>query len=90
MLQARLAKVDLGIDHAGQHVQATAVEHLLGLADFDTADLGNTAAADPNVAHSDTVVIDDSAAAQREVVAIGRRPRPGCVTSCPRIRKLPF
>ena len=58
---ARLAKMDLGVDHAGQDVQALAVDHLGGRSLAERADRGDAAVADGNIAHALAVLIDHGA-----------------------------
>ena len=58
---AGLAKMNLGIDHAGQDVQAFAVDHLGGRGLCQRADFGDTAAPEADVAHALAVLIDHGA-----------------------------
>ena len=69
--EARLAEMHLGVDHARQHVQAAAVDHLAGRGAGEVADRRDAAARDAEVAHALAVVIDDGAALEDQVVALG-------------------
>src|SRR3546814_7555574 len=40
---ARLAEVDLGVDHAGQHDEPLGIERLVGRSRIERADVGNAA-----------------------------------------------
>ena len=66
--QARLAQMHMAVDHARQHVQAPAVDHLGG-GRSDIADRGDPAAGDGQIAHALAVLVDDRAALQDQVVA---------------------
>ncbi len=59
--QARLAKMHLRIHHAGQDVQAPAVDHLGGRRLSQAADPGDAAVSDADIAHALTVLIDHGA-----------------------------
>ena len=58
---ARLAEMYLGIDHAGQDVQALAVDHLTGRILVQPADRGDAAVCDADIAHALAVLIDHGA-----------------------------
>ena len=51
----------LGVHHPGQDVQALAVDHLVGGIAIQTADLGDAAAPDADVANAFAVLIDHGA-----------------------------
>jgi hypothetical protein len=59
--EARLAKVHLGVDHAGQDVQAGAVDDFGRRGLSKSADCCNAATRDGNVAHALAVLIDHGA-----------------------------
>ena len=59
--EARLAKMHLGVHHAGQDVQALAVDHLGGRGLAERADFGDAAADEADVAHALAVLIDHGA-----------------------------
>ena len=59
--QARLAKMHLRVHHAGQDVQALAVDHLGGRGLSEPADRGDAAVRDADVAHALAVLIDHGA-----------------------------
>ena len=69
--QAGLAEMHLGVDHARQHMQAPAVDHLTGRSRRQVADRGNAPAGDGEIAHAFAVVVDDGAALEDEVEALG-------------------
>ena len=75
MGEAGLAEMHLGIDHAGQHVQAAAVDHLRGRGLRQVADGGDAAAGDGEIAHALPVVVDDGAAPEQEIAAYGHSSR---------------
>ena len=58
---ARLAEMHLGVHHAGQDVQALAVDHLAGGGLPETADRGDPAIGDADVADALAVLIDHGA-----------------------------
>ena len=68
---ARLAEMHLAVDHAGQDVQAAAVDRLAGRRLAEIADRGDASVRDADVAQAVAVMVDDGAACQDEVV--GRR-----------------
>jgi len=51
----------LGVDHAGQDVQALAVDHLSGRGLRQRADRGDTAVGNADIAHALAVLIDHGA-----------------------------
>ena len=53
VLQARLAEVHLGVDHARQHVQPGRIDHLAGGSLRQLPDRGNSPVADADVADAD-------------------------------------
>ena len=61
MRQARLAKMHLGVDHAGQDMQSLAVDDLAGAGLAQFADRGDAAAGNGDVADPLAVLIDDGA-----------------------------
>ena len=61
MGQARLAEMHLGIHHAGQDVQALAVDHLAGRRLRQRTDRGDAAIDDADIAHALAVLIDHGA-----------------------------
>jgi len=56
---ARLAEMHLGVDHAGQDVQALAVDHLGRWGRAERTDLGDSPIGDADVADALAVLIDD-------------------------------
>ena len=56
-----LAEMHLGVDHAGQDVQALAVDHLAGGGLRQRADRGDPAVGDADIAHALAVLIDHGA-----------------------------
>ena len=70
--QAGLAHVHVAVDHARQHMQAAAVDHLGG-GRADIADRGDPAAGNGQIAHALAVLVDDRAALQDQVVAARHR-----------------
>ena len=58
---ARLAEMHLGVHHAGQDVQALAVDHLGGGGLSQSADRGDAAIGDADIAHALAVLIDHGA-----------------------------
>ncbi|MGY2921516.1 hypothetical protein ACVWYP_007146 [Bradyrhizobium sp. USDA 3262] len=59
--QPGLAEMHLGVHHAGQDVQALAVDHLAGRSLTERADRGDAAARDTDIAHALAVLIDHGA-----------------------------
>ena len=59
--QPRLAKMHLGVHHAGQDVQALAVDHLGSRGLSERADFGDAATDEADVAHALAVLIDHGA-----------------------------
>ena len=76
--EARLAKMDLGIDHAGKNVKAAAIEAFAGRGSAQGADRGDPAVANADVANADPVVVDHDPIDEH---AIETR-RHGLVLSC--------
>jgi len=66
-----LAKMDLGVDHPGQQVQPAAINHLAGGSLRQIADGGETAGTHAEVTQAFAVMVDDRAAFEDQVVAIG-------------------
>jgi hypothetical protein len=58
---ARLAEMHLGVDHAGQDVQALAVDHLAAVACPEAADRRDPATTDADIANTLAVLIDHGA-----------------------------
>ena len=79
-VSAGLAEMHLGVDHARQHMQPAAVDHLAGRSRRQVADRGDAAAGDGEVAHAFAVVIDDGGALEDQVVALGHSNRAALVT----------
>jgi hypothetical protein len=73
--QARLAKMDLGVDHARQEMQPPAIDHLACRCTRQIANRLETAATNTEVAHTLTVMIDDSAAFEDQIVGISHARR---------------
>ncbi len=71
LLQPGLAEMHLRIHHAGQDVQALAVDHLGGGSLRQRADLGNAAVDDADIAGPLAVLVDDSAALEDHVETLG-------------------
>ena len=71
LLQPGLAEMHLRVHHAGQDVQALAVDHLRGGSLGQRADLGNAAVDDADIAGSLAVLVDDSAALEDHVETLG-------------------
>ena len=65
------AKMDLGVDHARQQVQPPAIDHLAGRSPRQIADGRETAAANAEVAQAFAVMVDDRAAFEDQIVAVG-------------------
>jgi hypothetical protein len=74
--QPRIAEVHLGVDHAGQQVQAAAIDHLPGGGLREVAEGGDAAIGDAEIAHAFAVLIDDGAALENEVEASGHSNMP--------------
>ena len=55
VLEARLAEMHLTVDHAGQNVQAGAVDDIAGCGGIDRADGRDAAVGDADIAHADAV-----------------------------------
>ncbi len=70
-VEAGLAEMDLGVDHARQHVQAVAVDGFTGRSAGKPADRRDLAVADADVAHPRAVLVDDGAAGENQVEAVG-------------------
>ena len=71
--QARLAKMHLRVDHAGQDVQALAVDHLGGRGLSERADRSDAAIGDGDVAHALAVLIDHGAGFQNGIKSLTHR-----------------
>ena len=71
MGEAGLAEMHLGVDHAGQDVQAAAIDGPAGRRLRQVAERGDPAAGDADVARALAVVIDDGAALEDEVEGLG-------------------
>jgi hypothetical protein len=69
--QARLAKMHLGIDHARQQMQSLAINDLAGGSLSQVADRRETAGADADIAQAIAVLVDDGAALENQIVAVG-------------------
>ena len=68
MGQARLAEMDLAVDHAGQDVQAAAIDSLAALAaQLEIADFGDFAVGDADVALALAVLVDDGRAGENAI-----------------------
>ena len=65
---AGLAKMNLGIDHPRQHMQALQGKGLSGFAGRDLSDLHNSAIADGNIGLSHAIMVDHPAPLQDKVV----------------------
>ena len=84
MGQPGLAEMHLGVDHAGQDMQPPAVDHLAGRRWRKVADRRDTAGGTPMSRDALAVLIDDDAALEDHVEALGhvqrlpRRPRGPC------------
>ena len=75
MGQAGLAEMHMAVDHARQHMQAAAIDHLGGRR-ANVADRGDPAARDGDIADALAVVVDDGAALEDQVVAAAIAPPP--------------
>ena len=73
VLQPRLAEMHLAVDHAGEDVQPTAIDHLPGLRRAQGANRGDAPGGDADVALPLPVVIDDDAALQNEIERLCHR-----------------
>ena len=62
----------MAVDHAWQHVQAAAIDHLRSRC-TDVADAGDPVFGNRHVTHALAVLIDDRAALQDQVVSGGHR-----------------
>ncbi len=69
--QARLAEMHMAVDHARQHVQAEAIDHLAGRCARKIADGREAAVPDADIADALAVLVDDGAALEDEVVGFG-------------------
>ena len=69
--EAGLAKMHLGVHHAGQDVQALAVDHLGGRGLAERADFGDAAVPEADIAHALAVLIDHGAGFQNHVKVLG-------------------
>src|SRR4051794_40744711 len=63
----------LGVDHAGQDVQALAVDNLRGAGRTQRAQRGNAPAGNADIAHALAVLVDDRAGFQNRVKALVHR-----------------
>jgi hypothetical protein len=59
--------MDLAVDHAGEDVEAGAVDDLAGARWIDAADFGDAAGRDRDVALAYAVVVDEGAAAEKKI-----------------------
>ncbi len=80
---ARLAKMHLAVDHAGQHVQTGAIDPLAGRSCAQIADRSDAAFADADVTLGDSILIDDRAPRKNEIECLRHWPHP-CVASLAR------
>ena len=71
MGEAGLAEMHLGIHHAGQQVQAAAVDHLAGGGTCEIADRRKTVGANADIAQGHAVMVDHGAALEDQVVGFG-------------------
>src|SRR5690606_35633076 len=71
VLQPRLAEMDLGVDEAGQKMQARAVYALAGIAARQIAERGEAAAANADIGAMGAVVVDEGAACIDRVECLG-------------------
>ena len=71
LLQARLAEMHLGVDDAGQHVQARWRRRPRPPGRAQAADGGDAAIADADIALGRAVVIDDGAALDQDIEGLG-------------------
>ena len=78
--RAGLAKMHLGVDHAGQDMQSDAIDHGSGAGLRQVADGGDGLADDADVARTRAVVIDQHAAPQDEIEICARHGVPQCLT----------
>ncbi len=80
--QARLAEMHLRVHHAGQDVQALAVDHLGRRGLPERTDRGDPPVGDGDVAHALAVLIDHGAGLQNQIVGLAHRSscsaRPAC------------
>ena len=60
----------VGIDHARQHMQPAALDHLAGRGARQVANRGNTPGMDADIATTLAIVIDDGAALENQIVAV--------------------
>ena len=65
--QAGLAEMDLAVDHAGQDVQAAAIDALARARRAKIADLGDFAVDDADVALAHAVLVDDGRVGENAV-----------------------
>ena len=74
MLETGFAKMHLGIDDTGQDMQTGDVDDLLGLRRLKITNRGYPTMANPDIKHTDTVLIDDGTALKKqfEIVAHAR------------------
>ncbi len=70
--RAGLAEMDLAVDHARQDVQARAIDDLPGAGLRQIADGGDGLADQSDVARRDSVLVDQHAAAQDQIVGVLR------------------
>ena len=75
VLEPGLTEVHLGVDDAGQDMQAGRVDHLAGAGRVELADGDDLAARDPYIAKTDAVVIDERSAFDKNIVGL-RHVRP--------------
>ena len=68
--QAGLAEMHLGVDDAGQEVEAAGVDLFARARAGEVADRADSPAGDADVAHPDAVVVDQRAAFDEEVVGV--------------------
>ena len=77
--QAGLAEMDLAVDHAGQDMQAAAIQALARRSGREIADLGDLAVDDADVALSHAVLVDDGRVGEN---AIEQARHPGRFLPC--------
>ena len=84
--QARLAEMHLAVDHARQHMQAAAVDHLTGGSPRQVADRRKPAGPNTEVAGGHAVLIDHGAALEDQVVGVSHARPSGLSLAQQRLR----
>ncbi len=73
VVQPRFAEMHLSIHYPRKDMQSRAVDHIAGLRSIEGSDPGNPSISDTDIANALTVLIDDRATFQDQVIGLAHR-----------------